>query len=73
MKTIRTIICSVVALVAIALSATAWAGDLRNASNSYIGKVESDGTVRNASNSYVGKAAGVPREWAAVLFFTKLL
>ncbi len=28
---------------------------MRNASNSYIGKVESDGTVRNASNSYIGK------------------
>ena len=28
---------------------------MRNANNSRIGKVESDGTVRNANNSRVGK------------------
>ena len=31
------------------------AQDLRNANNSPIGKIESDGTVRNSSNSTVGK------------------
>ena len=31
------------------------AQDLRNSSNSYIGKIESDGTVRNSSNSCIGK------------------
>lgn len=31
------------------------AQDLRNSSNSFIGKIESDGTVRNSSNSTVGK------------------
>ena len=31
------------------------AQDLRNANNSTIGKIESDGTVRNSSNSTSGK------------------
>ena len=31
------------------------AQDLRNANNSFIGKIESDGTVRNSSNSTIGK------------------
>ena len=31
------------------------AQDLRNANNSTIGKIESDGTVRNANNSSIGK------------------
>ena len=37
------------------LGATGYAQDLRNSSNSFIGKIESDGTVRNSSNSYIGK------------------
>ena len=37
------------------LGATGYAQDLRNSSNSYIGKIESDGTVRDRSNSYLGK------------------
>ena len=28
---------------------------LRNASNSYIGRIDDDGTVRNSSNMYIGK------------------
>lgn len=28
---------------------------VRNSSNAYMGKVESDGTIRNSSNAYVGK------------------
>ena len=47
-------------------------GTVRNSSNSYIGKVESDGTVRNRSNSNIGKANGVPRQWAAAIFFFEL-
>ena len=31
------------------------AQDLRNANNSCIGKIDSDGTVRNSSNSAIGK------------------
>lgn len=45
------------------------AQDLRNASNSLIGKIESDGTVRNGSNSTIGSAKGVPVRYAAVFFF----
>ena len=43
-------------LLALGLASCAMnAQDLRNSSNSYIGKIESDGTVRNSSNSSVGK------------------
>ena len=45
------------------------AQDFRNCSNSYIGKIESDGTVRNSSNSCIGYAKGVPVRYAAVFFF----
>lgn len=55
------------------LSCSAEAQSLRNASNSYIGKVERDGTIRNASNSCIGKAEGVDRKTAAVLIFMDVL
>jgi hypothetical protein len=46
---------------------------IRNASNSTVGSVDSDGTIRNSSNSSVGKVEGYsPRLRhlvAAVLFF----
>jgi hypothetical protein len=46
---------------------------IRNASNSSIGKIDSDGTIRNASNSAVGKVDGYSSSLrhmvAAVLFF----
>jgi hypothetical protein len=51
------------------LGATGYAQDLRNSSNSFIGKIESDGTVRNSSNSCIGYAKGVKKEWAAIYFF----
>jgi hypothetical protein len=31
------------------------AQDLRSSSNSFVGKIESDGTIRNGSNSSIGK------------------
>ena len=42
-------------IMMLCLAPMSFAQDLRNSSNSYIGKIESDGTVRNSSNSYVGK------------------
>ena len=57
-------------LLALGLAtATMNAQDLRNSSNSTIGKIESDGTVRNGSNSTIGYAKGVPVRYAAVFFF----
>ena len=37
------------------LTTVGHAQSLRSSNNSYIGKVESDGTIRNSNNSYMGK------------------
>ncbi|HTB07487.1 MAG TPA: hypothetical protein VK806_11090 [Bacteroidia bacterium] len=44
-------------------------GTIRNESGSSIGKIDDDGTVRNDSGSSIGSASGVPKAWAAVVFF----
>ena len=47
-------------------------GDLRDASNASLGRIDNDGSVRNASNASIGRAQGVKKEWAAVFYFFKL-
>lgn len=44
-------------------------GTVENSSHSTIGYVKSDGTVEGPSHATIGYAKGVPREWAAVVFF----
>ena len=44
-------------------------GTVQNSSYSTIGHIKDDGTVQNASYSTIGHAAGVKKEWAAVVYF----
>ncbi|NML22607.1 hypothetical protein HHL16_17120 [Pseudoflavitalea sp. G-6-1-2] len=44
-------------------------GSIKNSSYSTIGYVKKDGTVKNSSYSTIGYVSGVPKEWAAVIFF----
>lgn len=48
-------------------------GTVRDKNNMMIGKVESDGTVRDKNNMTIGYAKDVPKTFAAVFFFFKLL
>ena len=45
---------------------------VRNANNSVIAKIDTDGTVRNSNNHVLGTARGVPIKYAAVYFFFHL-
>lgn len=42
-------------LFVVCLSSAGFAQTIRDRSNSYIGKIESDGTIRDRNNSYCGK------------------
>lgn len=44
-------------------------GTVRDKSNMYVGKIDSDGTVRNGNGIIIGYAKGVPKTYAAVFFF----
>ena len=47
---------SIIAMLVMMLAgADATAQTLRSSGNSYLGKIERDGTIRNSSNSYMGK------------------
>ena len=44
-------------------------GTIEDSSHSTKGYLKKDGTIESASHSTIGYARGVPREWAALVFF----